>query len=295
MVTAIVLNWNGLAATRRCLASLAAQLPTPPHVLVVDNGSTDGSAEALAAELGPERFLGLPTNLGFAGGMNRGLAASATEWVLLLNNDAELAPDALARLEAALAADHGAAAAAPTIYHGEPPDRHARWYAGGRLGRWSAVTHHGDAPATGAPRAVSFLSGCALLARRAALLPGLAEDYFLYFEDAELCDRLAQAGWRLLWVPEAEAWHAGGASTGSQAHKAPALDYYDVRNGLAFIRRRRRGLARATALGYLAAVRLPRKLARILWSSPDRPAALAAVWRGLKDGLAGRMGPAPGH
>jgi hypothetical protein len=285
-VVALVLNWNGLAATQRCLQSL--NIP----FLVIDNGSTDGSAEALAAALPPERFLRLPSNLGFAGGLNQGLPRVSTPYVLLLNNDAELAPDAVEQLLAALEANPTAAAATPTIYQGHPPDRSRRWYAGGRLGRWSATVHHHTAAPDGRTHAVSYASACCLLVRTAALAGGLPEGYFMYFEDAELCDRLAAAGQQILWVSAAEAWHAGGASTGSQAAKAPALDYYDLRNGLEFIRRRRHGPARATALAYMALVRLPRKLARILASAPDRPAALAAAWRGLRDGLAGRLGPA---
>jgi GT2 family glycosyltransferase len=290
MVTAIVLNWNGLDATRRCLASLATQQPAPPAVRVVDNGSTDGSAEALAAELPPEVFLGLEANHGFAGGLNHALPHVTTPYVLLLNNDAALAPDTLARLVAALEADPGAAAATPTIYHGDPPARDARWYAGSHLGRWTAVVHHGATPPDGRTHAVSYASACCLLIRTADLA-AMPEGYFMYFEDVELCDRLAAAGRRILWVSGAQAWHAGGASTGSQRAKAPALDYYDVRNGLEFIRRRRHGPARLTAWAYLACVRLPRKLARIAWSAPDRQASLGAVWRGLADGLAGRLGP----
>ncbi|MDB5099854.1 MAG: hypothetical protein JWM80_4275 [Cyanobacteria bacterium RYN_339] len=279
MVTAIILNWNGLAATQRCLAALGGQA----RAIVVDNGSTDGSAEQLPGALK------LAENLGFAGGMNHGLALVQDPYVLLLNNDAELAPDAVEKLVAALEADPTAAAAAPTIYHGHPPDRAQVWFAGGTLSRRTATVHHQLRPDAGT-HAVSYLSACCLLLRREALaaVGGLPEGYFMYFEDAELCDRLAAAGHRLLWVGAAEAWHAGGASTGSEQAKAPALDYYDVRNSLLFARRRRLG---PLPWLYLFAVRLPRKLARIAlgrqWSS------LPAVWRGLLDGLAGHEGPQP--
>lgn len=290
----VVLNWNGLAETRECLASLEG---CAARILVVDNGSTDGSAEALAARPDID-LLRLDANLGFGAGMNRGVAkavAAGARQVLLLNNDARLAPDTLARLVAALEADPEAAAATPTLYAGSPPGRERRWYAGGRIRSWAGVIAHDTRPPDGRTHPVSFASGCCLLVRTRdwETLGGFREDYFLYFEDVELCWRWRKAGKRLLHASAAEAWHGGGASTGSQHLKAPDLDYYDFRNGLAFLREQLPAPRRWTALAYLAAVRVPRKLARILATSRPRGPALAAALAGLRDGFAGRLGPRP--
>ena len=298
-VTAVVLHWNGLEATCRCLEALAAAAPETP-VLLVDNGSDDDSAAALATLRGPT-VLSLPTNGGYGAGMNAGARAATTPYVLLLNNDAEVGAGMLAALRAALDADPRAAAAAPTIYHGRSPSRARCWYAGGSLGRWTAVTRHDPQPPVDArrpadaarpadaPRAVGFASGCCLLVRAEAFAAGFDERYFLYFEDADLCRRWSAAGRPILHVPAAEAWHDAGASTGSRAAKAPALDYYDLRNGIRFLRGQP-APQRLSAWAYLLAVRLPRKLARILVSPPRGP-ALAAVVRGLVDGWRGRTGP----
>lgn len=293
-VWAIVLNWNGEAATRRCVASLMAQDQPGLKVLVVDNGSTDGSAARLAGLPGTE-LLALDANLGFGGGMNRGAAHAISHgaaYVLLVNNDAVLAPDCVRRL-----VDAAFPIAAPTIVEGLPPAEEPLWYAGGSVSPWTGEPHHEtDPPRAGAaPRGVTFASGCVLLVDAAAwrMLGGLDEAFFLYHEDVDFCLRAARAGLPIGWAPAARAWHEGGASTGSQATKAPALDYYDARNGLRVARTRLGLLARPVALYWWVNVRLPRKLARIALLAPDRGASLRAALRGAWDGILGRTGPAP--
>jgi hypothetical protein len=99
-----------------------------------------------------------------------------------------------------------------------------------------------------------------------------------------------ERGLRILHVGAAEAWHTVGASTGSRLVKAASLDYYDIRNGLAFIRDRRHGPAKVSAWAYFLAVRLPRKCLRIAWTPGQRAAGARAVLRGCFDAFSGRMG-----
>lgn len=286
-VWAVVLNWNGANDTLRCVASLRAQDLEGLRILVVDNGSTDGSFETLRLALSNDELLSLSDNLGFAGGMNRGIEkalAAGAEFVVLVNNDATLAPQALRQLLEAVQHRPEVALAVPTIFSSNDPS--SVWYAGGTLSRWTGTARHGKVPAP-EPIEVSFGTGCCLLIRTQHLktVGFLNETYFLYFEDVEYCDRVLQAGLRILYVPHAHAWHAGGGSTASQHQKAPALDYYDVRNGLWFIRERLRGAARLSALAYFVVVRLPRKLLRIFFRSASRSKSYHAVWKGLVDGL----------
>ena len=296
-VFAIVLNWRGEAATRRCVASLKAQDHPGLRVLIVDNGSGDGEAKRLQAV---GEVLALDCNLGFAGGMNRGAAVAlgrGAAYVLLVNNDAVLAPGCVSRLVAA-----GFPLAAPTIAQGLPPAAQPGpptgplWYAGGSVSPWTGeARHHTAPPPPGAPpRAVSFASGCCLLVDAAAwrVLGGLDEGYFLYHEDVDLCLGAAREGLAIGWVPEALAWHEGGASTGSQGHKSPALDYYDARNGLQVVRKRLGFGRRSLGFYHWALVRVPRKLARIALTSPTKGASLRAALAGVRDGLLGRTGPA---
>lgn len=287
-VWVVVLNWNNAPDTLRCLASLERQDYPDLRILVVDNGSTDGSLERIREACSGLEALALTENLGFGGGMNRGMdysLAAGAEYVLLLNNDAELAPDAVRLLVAAMEAHPGAGLAAPTIFHHSPPG--APWYAGGRLSRWTGTAEHWTHDPTPEIRSVTFATGCCWLVRPAlvARVGGLNERYFLYVEDVEYCDRVLAAEFEILHVGASHAWHEVGASTQSQQAKAPALDYYDTRNGLWFIRERLRGAQRLTACAYYWGVRMPRKLARIILAARDRRSSLTAVLRGLRDGL----------
>jgi GT2 family glycosyltransferase len=289
-VGVVVLNWRGEAETRRCLAALAHQAEVALDVLVVDNGSGQGEAERLQA-LAPT--LALAENRGFAGGMNAGAAAllgRGCSHLLLLNNDCELAPGALAAMLAA-----GADVAVPTLWRGRPPARTRCWYAGGRIGGFSLEPRHDTRPLPpGAPpRPVAFATGCAWLVTAAAWLRlgGFDEGLFLYHEDVDACLRARAAGLSLVWVPGAEGWHAVGAATGSGTRKAPLVDYYDTRNGLHVIRRHGRGTRRLAALAWWGLVRVPRKVVRILATAgPARREALVAVRDGVRDGWRGKLG-----
>ena len=92
-VSAVVLNWDCAAMVERCVASVLAQSAPPDELVVVDNGSRDGSADAVQARFPQVRLLRLGRNTGYAGGMNAGIAATTGDLVLLLNLDVELEPD----------------------------------------------------------------------------------------------------------------------------------------------------------------------------------------------------------
>lgn len=289
-IWAIVLNWNGWEDTLRCLASLRAQDYSNYRILIVDNGSSDESVERLRNADAAPPLLALSENLGFAGGMNRGMeyaVAQGADFCLLVNNDAELAPDALRLLVEGARRHPEVGIVVPTIFQRIPGA--PIWYAGGSLSRWTGTARHWTRPADRAI-SVSFGTGCCMLIR-ASLLPSvgtLNEDYFLYFEDVEYCDRMREAGYGILYEPQAKIWHAAGSSTGSHHRKAPALDYYDVRNSLRFILERLRGFERISALVYLWGVRFPRKIVRILRSGQWENAK--AVLLGLRHGLENRLG-----
>lgn len=297
---AVVLNWNGIADTRRCLASLlAADGPDP--VVVVDNGSGNGEGEALRREFAGDRrvrVLPLPRNLGFAGGVNAGVraareAGAAGADLLLLNNDAVLEPGALEALRAALAADPGAAAAGPRILLDDGSGR--LWFGGGRIARGIGVAVHegvGGLPREegGAPRPCGFLTFCAVLLRGGAwdAVGPLDEEYFAYWEDADWCARAAASGRRLLHVPGAVARHRVSAAAG---HRSPFQAYLLARGHVLFARKRLGGAARALAFWpWMVLLRGPHVFLRNL--ATGRPAAGAAFLRGLRDGARGGP-PAP--
>jgi GT2 family glycosyltransferase len=224
----VVLNWNGLEDTRVLLRSLArCRAPGGWRVVtrVVDNGSHDGSAAAIAREFPAVEVLALPENRRFAGGNNAGLAAAlaaGADAIMLLNNDTEADPALLERLVLALEQDPAAGAAAPLIYFAAPTRR--IWYAGGRcIVALAHASHRGlRALDHGQYRAVEptgYLTGCCLLATRAAWerVGLLDERYYLYAEDSDWSLRARRAGFRLLFVPTARLWHKVSASAGAMS------------------------------------------------------------------------------
>jgi len=243
IVAVIVLNWNGLEDTRACLASLTAQTYPQLCVTVVDNASEDGSGAILAREFPAFTHIANAQNLGFTGGNNAAMEraiAHGAAFVLLLNNDATLAPDAVACLVATAQADLRAGMIGPKIFYADPPD--LLWYAGGAInfGERFPFRHTGDGePDRGqydAPGPTDFVTGCCLLARTETIRAvGLLDPAFGYYgEDLDWCLRARRAGWHLLYEPRARAWHR---ISRSMTRGSVQRFYYAYRNAALIARR----------------------------------------------------------
>ena len=241
-VAIIVLNWNGLTDTLECLESLASLDYPAYEVVVVDNGSTDGSPDAIRERFTDVTVVENGENLGFTGGNNVGLRRAleqGADYALLLNNDTEVAPDFVRLLVRAAEADAGIGVAGPTIYYYDQPE--TVWSAGGgidwRRGKtWMVGLGTRDVGQSGESlREVDFVSGCALLVKRAVLdSVGLLDDrFFAYYEETEWCVRALRAGFRIVHVPGAKVWHKinPGGRTNS-----PMVHYYLTRNRLLFLK-----------------------------------------------------------
>jgi GT2 family glycosyltransferase len=294
LVMIIVLNWNGKQDTLACLESLQ-QLSYPnAQVLVVDNGSSDGSADAIRARFPHQSLIELKENLGFAGGNNVGLRYAlerGADYALLLNNDTLVAPDFVDCLVQAVEADPSIGAAGPTIYYHEQAER--IWSAGGVVDWRSGQTRmlELNAPDSGqlgvAPRAVDFVTGCALLARRAALEQAglLDERFFVYYEEAEWCMRAQRAGFRVVHVPGSKIWHKIPLDA---RDSSPAVHYYMTRNRLLFLKAARAGWR---TWGYVLCDELRRLIS---WSVKpgwrDKKLHRQMELRALTDALRGRWG-----
>jgi len=234
-ISVVIPNWNGRRWLPACLASLAAQTLAPEEVIVVDNGSRDGSLEYLRAEHPQARLLALAVNTGFAHAANRGLGAARGDLIALVNTDVVLAPDWLARMAAALTADPGAAAAAgkmvsladPAIVY-DAGDVLRRDGACEQRGRFEADDGCFDRPG----EVFGACAGAALYRRDVVVAAGgFDERYFAYLEDVDLALRLRLAGWRCRYEP-AVARHAGGGS----AEQLPyGHEYLVARNTLVLV------------------------------------------------------------
>jgi GT2 family glycosyltransferase len=204
-----------LAALRSVKAALE-EAGADGEIVVVDNDSSDDSEQRVADELPGVRWIGLDANHGFPTAVNRGLRETSAEWVLLLNNDATIAPNALSiSLERPIPDDVGTIAL-QMRFADRPGVVNSAGIGVDVLG--VAFDRFLGEPADGAASAPAEVFGAcagAALFRRAMLddIGGFDSGIFLYLDDADVAWRARMAGWRALYVPDAVVWHAHSATT----------------------------------------------------------------------------------
>lgn len=278
----VLVNWNGWEDTIACVRSLLAATHGNLIVVVCDNASTDGSAKRLTAWadatlcqavpgtprplidrgrrltewVAPDRagfrFILIENdgNLGFAGGNNVGIAVAladpACRYVFLLNNDTEVAPDALTALTTKAEADCSLAVVGATLVFHDQPDRVQGLGAAYDRKRARARTLFAGGAFDALPsvalieRDIEYVIGAAMLIRANVLrrVGGLSEDYFLYYEELDFAQRLLP-GERQGWAPDAVIRHKVGGSIGTARDRARPSNtslYYDHRSKIRFYR-----------------------------------------------------------
>jgi GT2 family glycosyltransferase len=220
----IVLSWNGADELPACLDAVLSQEGAEAQLVVVDNGSTDGSAALVRERYPRAQLVENGRNLGFSAGMNVGMwllrdAPGPPDVVVLLNQDTVVAPDWLRNILAPLQRDQRIGAVGCKIYY---PDGHTLQHAGGWLEPGRAVPrHYGsgeiDAGQHDQPREVEYVTGAAVALRMRALDEvGLFDEGYspAYFEEIDLCWRLRRAGYLVHYAPAATLRHAESRSTG---------------------------------------------------------------------------------
>lgn len=228
----IVLNWNGLEHLAECLDSLKAQTIDDLEVLVVDNGSSDGSAEYIERHYGDTvTLIRSRKNLGFAAGNNLAIARARGRYVALLNNDAVAAPDWLELTGTALDGDEGAGMCAVKILSHRDHriidnTGHLIYRDGLNRGRGRLEEDRGQYDNE---TEALFPSGCAAVYRKAMIdeIGGFDEDFFAYGDDTDIGLRARLAGWRCPFLPRAVVYHKYSGSTG---HYSPFKAFHVERN-----------------------------------------------------------------
>ncbi|MDI6869836.1 MAG: glycosyltransferase family 2 protein [Bacillota bacterium] len=239
-VAIIVLNWNAAVDTLECLSSLVRSEYRNCSIVVVDNGSTDGSIDLIQSRFPQVTILKNSSNLGYAEGNNRGIAYALTkgaQYIWLLNNDTVVDPMALTKLVEAAETHPQAAFIGSTIrfYNSE-----VIWYGGARINWWTGVTEHiGLGQRTLRQTnceifSTEYVTGCSLLARSKAIeeIGLLDEKLFLYYEDVDWSIRARRAGWELVQATKSVIWHKVSSSSKSTSN---FVAYYCVRNRLYFL------------------------------------------------------------
>ena len=214
-LSVVIVNWNSRDDVLAAVRSLRCQTDPDLEIIVVDNGSTDGSAEALADTFPGVQIVHAGGNVGFAEGCNRGIEASHGEWVFLLNNDAIAEPDCVAELRrAAAVAPRDVGMVQPLVVFQASPDHvNSTGIQVYRAGH--AIDRHLALPveaARGAGDPFCATAGAALYRRsmleRVRLPTGyMSRDFFMYYEDVDLGWRCRLAGYRAIYVERARVRH----------------------------------------------------------------------------------------
>jgi GT2 family glycosyltransferase len=217
LISVVIVNWNRRELLRACLESLRRQTGAKFETIVVDNGSTDGSADMAEREF-TCRVIRNRENRGFCAANNQGIAVARGELVALLNNDAEAEPGWLEALRGAFVGRPEIGMAASKILVWEDPKRidkvgHLIYPDGQNRGRGTGAIDTGQFESM---EECLWPDGCAAMYRKRMLdeIGGFDEDFFAYADDAELGLRARIAGWRCLYVPDAVVRHHRGATLG---------------------------------------------------------------------------------
>lgn len=264
-VSVVIVSYRSRDALEPCLDSLeacAARLPI--EVVVVDNASGDGTVEWLRASRPRVELIANPDNRGFTRGVNQGLERARGDFLLVLNPDCEVTPDALERLVRELEKTSDAAAVAPLLLDGSG---HAARSCGRFPDLWSLFCDHlglaqkfpasalfgaykyGGRPMERLDR-VEWASGAALLIPRRAYeeVGGLDENIFMYMEEVDWCRRAAQSGLVVRLIPEASILHHGQRSS----RQVPGQTYlHNLRSRVYYFRKHHGPVAAAVAKAIL--------------------------------------------
>jgi len=244
LVVIILLNWNGWRDTVACVESCRRLTYPNFRLVIVDNGSSDGSGAILRERCPDAELIQAGDNLGFAGGNNIGIRRAleqGAEYVWLLNNDTVVDAEALSALVRVAEDDEATGMVGSKIFYHD--NTRLIWYAGAALDPKMPhrLHHHGlnreDRGQYDEVCPAGFITGCSLLARREMVeAVGLMdEEFFLYFEDADWSARAAARGWKLMFCPQSVVYHKVSMSVGGSG--SPVAFYYSARNLLHFVRR----------------------------------------------------------
>ena len=217
-VSVVVPNYNGIAFVERCFKALIKDAPKA-ELLLVDNGSTDGSRELTARRFPQVRIIALKENYGFCRAANEGMKAASSPYVILLNNDTEVLPGFTKALVSALQLEPRAFSAGAKmiqLHHPEKIDDAGNFYCAlgwaFARGKDKSVEYYEE------PDEIFAACGGAVIYRKAVLerIGYLDESHFAYLEDIDLGWRAKTAGWKNIYAPEAKVLHVGSGTSGSR-------------------------------------------------------------------------------
>ncbi len=286
-----ILTYNRLHDTLACLESVRRMEGPVADIMVLDNGSSDGTPDAIRRAFPEVQVRELKRNWGYAAGNNLALQMAleqGREGVFLLNNDTVVDPGCLEALWETARSAPRVGAVGPLVW-AWPPSQ-GIWALGGEIHWRHAYTSHREVgrmePSRCSPQPVDFIPGCGILMLREALeaVGGFDERYFMYWEETDWCQRARRAGFSIWVDPRAQMWHKAPVYPDDLP---PATLYYMTRNRMLFFWEHGRAPMRWIALAHAVrgAIQLAWRLERT-----GRPSHAQAVWDGLHDFFHRRWG-----
>ncbi|MBO9616379.1 MAG: glycosyltransferase family 2 protein [Dyadobacter sp.] len=248
LICIIILNWNGYQVTKDCIESLDNITYTNYKLILVDNGSADGSVESLKRDF-PNHphldILPLDKNYGFTGGNNKGILYAkekyAPEYYLLLNNDTTVDPTFLNVMQQQFAANPRCFAVVPKIFYYDRPQ--VLWYAGGGISRLTGVVEHyginkTDSPKFNDSKSIDFMNGCsALISARAIEEIGILDErFFANSEDADYSLRILKSGHQIIYAADAIVYHK--VSYSFKSNKGKWFTFYMATRNLILLQKK---------------------------------------------------------
>ena len=222
-VNIFVLNWNGKDLTLDCLNSLKKITYPNTHVIVIDNGSTDGSVDAISNQFYDYEIIELEENLGFSKGNNAGfkLVKRKADYTIFLNNDTIVDANFVEPLINEMEVNSSVKQSAPKIYYADQRD--LIWFAGGKISLWNGYIRHigirkKDSPLFSKLSEIDYATGCCVCMRTEDFesIGMFDESFFMYGEDVDLSVRFRKQGGQIFFVPESIIWHKVSSSIGTQ-------------------------------------------------------------------------------
>ncbi|MBA3723914.1 MAG: glycosyltransferase family 2 protein [Candidatus Levybacteria bacterium] len=256
-IAVVSVNYNTARDTTDLLHSLT-KVNTPNielDIIIIDNGSKDVYELPQSAEKEHVKLIRSDVNTGFAGGYNIGMREAlnrGAEYVLIVNNDTLMHPDMIMHLLSVLDSDSAIGVTTPKIYFSKGHEFHKGRYKADELGKvfWFAGGHtdwanvqsihrgvdevdHGQYDTT---EEITFATGCCMMFKREVLekVGMFDERYFLYYEDADLNERIRRSGYKVYYVPQAVLTHVNAASSGGAGNGNVLQDYFISRNKMLF-------------------------------------------------------------
>lgn len=287
----VIPNWNGQKFLADCLDSVFKINYPDYRIIVVDNGSDDGSTELVKNNYPKLLLIENEKNFGFAAACNQGIEkglAEGADYVLLLNNDTIVSPDFLKEMVKAGEKEENVGIVGPKIYYSE--DRKKIWFAGGRFVRWRASGKHlfWQEKETGKMKGTvpsDFITGCAMLIKKRVFddIGYFYEPYFLTIEDLDFCLRARKAGWKTVVNLDACLWHRVSASR--KGEYSFSNGYYGVRNRLFFAFQRTHNFLAGLVLLFCI---IPARI--VQWSCSGKFRLVKGLIFGTRDFFRGKMG-----